>query len=171
MIDEDGEQLDVISTAEALSLARDRNLDLVEVAPTATPPVCRLMDYGRFRFLQAKREREVRKTQKTKLLHEIRFRPRIASHDRDAKLRRIREFLEDGSKVKLTVMFRGRELSHRELGVALLRSVAESVKDQAKLESPPSMEGRRLNVILTPMPRKDAKSQEPEAEGEVTVAQ
>ena len=171
VIGESGEQLDVLPIAQALQMARERNLDLVEVAPTASPPVCRLMDYGRFRFLQAKREREVRKTQKTNLLHEIRFRPRIASHDREAKLRRIREFLEEGAKVKLTVMFRGREITHPEIGVALLRSIAENVKDQAKLEAPPAMEGRRMNVVLNPVARRDGQTEKPASEEETIVAQ
>ena len=166
MIGEQGEQLGILPTAQALQLARERELDLVEVAPTSSPPVCRIMDYGRFRFLQSKKDRESRRIQKPNLLREMRFRPRIASHDRDAKLGHVRKFLKEGTKVKLTVMFRGREMSHPEAGVSLLRSVAEKLKDEAKIEAPPSMEGRRMSVILVPISPQRTKRDETELEKE-----
>ena len=147
-------------------MARDQGVDLVEVSPNASPPVCRLLDYGRFRYTQTKRDREARKGQKTNVVREVRFRPRIADHDRDSKIRRIQELLSDGAKVKVSVMFRGREITHPELGVMLLRGVAEQLKEEAKLETPPLMEGRRLNIILAPMavmaPAKPAKVAEEE---------
>ena len=132
-------------------MARDQGVDLVEVSPNASPPVCRLLDYGRFRYTQTKRDREARKSQKTNVVREVRFRPRIAEHDRISKIRRIQELLSEGAKVKVSVMFRGREITHPELGVTLLRGVAEQLKEEAKLETPPLMEGRRLNIILAPM--------------------
>ena len=132
-------------------MARDQGVDLVEVSPNASPPVCRLLDYGRFRYTQTKRDREARKSQKTNVVREVRFRPRIAEHDRISKIRRIQELLGEGAKVKVSVMFRGREITHPELGVNLLRGVAEQLKEEAKLETPPLMEGRRMNIILAPM--------------------
>lgn len=132
-------------------MAHDQGVDLVEVSPNVSPPVCRLLDYGRFRYTQTKRDREARKSQKTNVVREVRFRPRIADHDRSSKIRRIQELLGDGNKVKVSVMFRGREITHPELGVMLLRGVAEQLKEEAKLETPPLMEGRRLNIILAPM--------------------
>ncbi len=166
LIGDDGEQLGVLGTAEAIQMARDQGVDLVEVSPNASPPVCRLLDYGRFRYTQTKRDREARKSQKTNVVREVRFRPRIANHDRDSKIRRIQELLSDGAKVKVSVMFRGREITHPELGVSILRGVAEQLKEEAKLETPPLMEGRRLNIILAPMaavpPPKPAKVAEEE---------
>ena len=158
VIGENGEQLGILPTVQALQAARERELDLVEVAPTASPPVCRIMDYGRFRFLQSKKDREARRIQKPNLLREMRFRPRIATHDREAKIRRVRDFLDEGSKVKLTVLFRGREMSHPEAGVTLLRSVAEGLKERAKVEAAPAMEGRRMSLILVPIAQPRAKS-------------
>lgn len=142
----------------ALDLARERGLDLVEVAPNADPPVCRLLDYGKFRYLQAKRERESKKAHRTAELVEIRFRPLIAEHDRQSKVRKAREHLEDGDKVKLTVMFRGREMAHPEAGLNLLRRVVEDLRDVGKLESPPNMEGRFLSIVVAPRPRKTEKA-------------
>jgi len=148
----------ILPLAEALQKAVAENLDLVEVAPNEDPPVCRLMDYGRFRFLQAKKAREARKLQKPNLLREVRLRPRIAGHDREAKLRRVKDLLSDGNKVKLGVFFRGREITHPELGVGLLRELTEGLRDHAKLEASPSMEGRQLFVILAPVEKKENKS-------------
>ena len=151
LIGDAGEQLGVVPIAEAIKMARDQGVDLVEVSPNASPPVCRLLDYGRFRYTQTKRDREARKSQKTNVVREVRFRPRIAEHDRISKIRRIQELLGEGAKVKVSVMFRGREITHPELGVNLLRGVAEQLKEEAKLETPPLMEGRRMNIILAPM--------------------
>ena len=168
VIDDEGEQLGNMPTFEAIQLAQERGLDLVEVAPAAQPPVCRLLDYGKFRYIQTKKEREGRKTQKTNLLREVRFRPRIGDHDMEAKKRLVKKLLDEGSKVKLTVMFRGREITHQDIGVELLRNTAEAFKDEAKLEKAPSMEGRRLSIIIAPMPQrlkteKESEAKEPEA--------
>jgi translation initiation factor IF-3 len=165
LIGDAGEQLGVVPTAEAIQMARDQGVDLVEVSPNASPPVCRLLDYGRFRYAQTKRDREARKGQKTNVVREVRFRPGIAGHDRDSKVRRIQDLLGEGAKVKVSVMFRGREITHPELGVTLLRGVAERLKEEAKLETPPLMEGRRMNIILAPMPVAPTKpAQAPEEE-------
>ena len=165
-IDDEGNQLGIMPTSEALKIALDRGLDLVEVAPAAQPPVCRMLDYGRFRYLQTKKEREARKGQKLTLLREVRFRPSIGKHDMDAKSRQVKKLLEEGSKVKLTVMFRGREMDHRDLGSNLLRQVTETFKDEAKLEKPPSMEGRRMSIIITPTGQRPKTDKDPEAEPE-----
>lgn len=146
--------------AEAIALARERGLDLVEVAPNSSPPVCRLMDYGQFRYAQSKKDREARKGQRTNVLREVRFRPSVAEHDRGAKVKHVRAFLSGGNKVKLTVMFRGREITRPDRGVSLLRGVAEELKEVAKVESPPAMEGRRLHVILAPVPPRPQKTEQ-----------
>lgn len=159
----------IMPTRQALELARERGLDLVEVAPQAVPPVCRLMDYGKFRYQQAKREREARKAQKEIEVSEIRVRPRIAEHDLQAKIRRIREFLEEGDKVKLTVMFRGRELGRPEQGLALLKNMVEQVKDLGRIETPPAMEGRFLSLVLAPLQKREARP--PKAAREMAHAQ
>ena len=163
VIDELGEQLGTMPTFEANQLAQERVLDLVEVAPAAQPPVCRLMDYGKFKYIQTKKEREGRRTQKINLLREVRFRPRIGDHDMEAKRRQVKKLLEEGSKVKLTVMFRGREITHQEIGVELLRRTAEAFKDEVKLEKAPTMEGRRLSIIIAPIAQRGKVEKEPEA--------
>jgi translation initiation factor IF-3 len=146
----EGEQLGVLSLSEALRLAQSLDLDLVEVAPNAVPPVARLLDYGRFRYEQSKKEREGRKGQKGQELREVRMRPRTDAHDIEVKARLVRKFLTEGQKVKLSVLFRGREITHPEIGVALLRRVSESLEEEAKLEKMPSMEGRSMTMILAP---------------------
>lgn len=151
-----------MSTSDAVKLAQEKGVDLVEVAPAAVPPVCRLLDYGKFRYLQTKKERESRKGSKVNLLREVRFRPRIGDHDMEAKRRQVHKLLEEGSKVKLTVMFRGREITHQDIGVDLLRKTAEAFKEEAKVEKPPSLEGRRLSIIITPMAQKPKIEKEPE---------
>ena len=150
VVDDQGEQLGTMPTSEAIQLAQEKGVDLVEVAPAAKPPVCRLLDYGKFRYLQTKKEREARKGQKTSLLREVRFRPRIGDHDIEAKKRQVKKLLDEGAKVKLTVMFRGREITHQDIGVELLRRIAEAFKDEAKPEKTPSLEGRRLSIIIAP---------------------
>ena len=135
---------------QAMQMARQNGVDLVEVAPNADPPVCRLLDYGKLRYLYSKKERESKKTQKNTELREVRFRPNIGVHDLEAKLRKVKEFIEDGSKVKLTVRFRGREAVHQQLGLSLLKRVADDMKEEVRLEKPPSMEGRALSMILIP---------------------
>jgi translation initiation factor IF-3 len=158
VITEDNEQLGVMSVQEALAMAQERGLDLVEVAPGADPPVCRLLDYGRFRYVQTKKEREARKSQKSTALREVRFRPAIGQHDLDSKYRTIQKLLDTGAKVKVTVQFRGRSITHPELGVNLLRKVAEGLQDEAKLERAPTMEGRMMSIILTPTGKRDGRA-------------
>jgi len=131
-------------------MALEQELDLVEVAPTAMPPVCRLLDFGKFRYDQAKKDKESRKSQKSQELREVRMRPRTEEHDIDVKVRLVRKFLAEGQKVKISVFFRGREITHPEHGAALLRRVAEFFPEEAKLEKAPGMEGRSMTMILAP---------------------
>ena len=135
---------------QAQEIARKRNLDLVEVAPTANPPVCRLLDYGKYRYEQDKKERELRRSQKVSALREVRLRPSIDSHDFEAKARSTSKLLGGGDKVKITVMFRGREITHPENGWRLLQRMEESLKDMASLDQKPYMEGKRMSIILSP---------------------
>ena len=148
----------ILSLQDALALARERELDLVEVAPAADPPVCRLLDYGRFRYSQNKKEREAKKSQKATGLREVRLRPNIGQHDLDFKSKIVKKLLATGAKVKIGVIFRGRSITHPDLGVGLLRRITEGLKDDAKLESPPAMEGRMLSIILVPIATKDNKA-------------
>lgn len=163
VIGEDGEQLGILTVHDALLLARDKGLDLVEVAPTTDPPVCRLLDYGRFKYVQTKKEREARKSQKSTALREMRMRPGIGQHDLDAKFRTVQKLLATGAKVKLSVIFRGRSIAHPELGFELLKKVAQGLEQEAKLERAPAMEGRTLSIIMTPIPRKDGGAARSEA--------
>ncbi|HCG90769.1 MAG TPA: translation initiation factor IF-3 [Dehalococcoidia bacterium] len=154
LIGDRGEQHGVMPTRQALQLARDAGTDLVEVSPNAEPPVCRLLDYGKLRYMTAKKERESRKSQKGTELKEMRFRPNIGEHDLQAKLRKVKEMIDDGAKVKLTVRFRGREAIHNQLGLLILKRVADELKDDVKLENSPSMEGRSLSLTLVPNAKK-----------------
>lgn len=148
---EKGEQLGIMPLQQAREVARNQSLDLVEVAPTAVPPVCRLLDYGRYKYEQAKREREARKSQKITLLREVRLRPKIGAHDFEAKARTARKLLDEGDKVKVTILFRGREITHPEIARKLIERMAESLKEVAGVEGQPVMEGRRMNVVLAPL--------------------
>jgi translation initiation factor IF-3 len=148
VIDENGEQLGIMPTFKAIELAQSRDLDLVEVAPNVNPPVCRLLEYGRFRYEQTKKEREARKNQKIVELKEIRLRPKISEHDLESKAKRAVKFLEEGDKVKVTVLFRGRELAHPQLGRELLVEMADRLKDVAMIERSPSVEGKTMFMIL-----------------------
>jgi translation initiation factor IF-3 len=159
VIGENGEQLGVMATDKAIQLARQQDVDLVEVAPNSDPPVVRLLDYGKLRYLTSKKERESKKGQKSTELREVRFRPNIGEHDLEAKLRKVKEFIEEGSKVKLTVRFRGREAVHQQLGLSVLKRVADDLKDEVRLEKPPAMEGRALSMILIPSPSKGDKTE------------
>ncbi|MCS6845058.1 MAG: translation initiation factor IF-3 [Caldilineales bacterium] len=150
VIGEDGKQLGIMSRQEALELARQHNVDLVEVAPQANPPVCRLMDFGKFQYERAKREREARKAQKQIDVKEIRLRPKTGEHDIAVVLRRARKFLEDGSKVKVRVRFRGREITHPEVAIDLLNRVAQDLGDLSEIEQQPAPEGRSLLMVLSP---------------------
>ena len=135
---------------DAMNLAQQKNLDLVEVSATADPPVCRILDYGKLRYLHSKKVKESKKSQKSTVMREVRFRPNIGTHDLEAKTRKVKNLLDDGTKVRVAVFFRGREMTHPELGMSLLKRVAEQLKDDARLERPPTMEGRALAIILTP---------------------
>jgi len=145
---------------QARETAKKQNLDLVEVAPSSVPPVCRLMDYGKYKYEQQKKEQQTRKSQKTSLLREVRLRPKIGVHDFEAKARTARKLLNDGDKVKLTLMFRGRESTHPELGWKVLQRMVESLKDISSLERQPLMEGRRMNIILAPASSKPKPKEE-----------
>jgi len=160
LVGEKGEQLGVMPLYQAREVAQKQNLDLVEVARAATPPVCRLMDYGRHKYLQTKKEREARKSQKLSLLREVRLRPKIGEHDFDAKARKARKLLEGGDKVKVTIMFRGRENTHPELGLRLLDKMWELLKEVSSIEKQPTREGSRLHIILTPQANQKSKVKE-----------
>ncbi len=150
VIDTDGTQLGVMPTAEALEIAEKKKLDLVNVAPAARPPVCRLMDYGKFKYEQSKKDREARKKQKLTTLKEIKLRPNIEKHDLAVKVKSSRRFLESGDKVKVTVMFRGREITHPEIAQRLCQRMAEDLAECAVVERVPKLEGRNMIMILTP---------------------
>jgi translation initiation factor IF-3 len=144
---------------DAINLALDRGLDLVEVAPNSQPPVCRVLDYGRFRYQQSKKEKELKKTQHTPDLGEIRMRPKIGQHDFDFKSRTVRKLLTNGDKVKVSVIFRGRESTHPELAIDLLKKMSENVEDLAGMDSPPQMEGRGISMVLAPSKSKILKAE------------
>ena len=146
----DGAQLGILSVDEAIAAAEARGLDLVEVAPMARPPVCRIMDYGKFKFEQAKAARAAKKKQHSIQLKEIKFRPGIDNHDFEFKCRHAKQFLEEGNKVKVTMMFRGRQMAHPELGREVLDRVSEILGDVAKLEQEAKLEGRNMTMLLTP---------------------
>jgi len=154
LIDSTGDQLGVKSKQEALEIARKRELDLVLVAPNAKPPVCRIMDYGKYRFEQQKKEKEARKKQKVINVKEVRFTPGIGDHDFETKLKNARKFLSKGDKVKAAVRFRGRAITHKDLGREVLDRFAEEVKDIATVESKPKMEGRNMFMMLAPSKEK-----------------
>jgi len=149
LVGEKGEQLGVMPLVQALDLARKSNLDLVEVAITASPPVCRLLDYGKYRYEQTKKDRQARKTQKISELKEMRLRPKIGEHDLEAKVKLIKKFLTEGDKVRVTVMFRGREITHTDLGFKLLQRVIQMLEGIGVLEKQAVMEGRRMFIIMT----------------------
>lgn len=146
----EGEQLGIMQTRDALRMAVEQHLDLVEVAPKAKPPVCRIMDFGKYRYEQQKREKEARKKQKVITIKEVKLRPNIEQHDFDVKLKNAVRFLADGDKVKVTIMFRGRELSHPELGKEILDRVAEQLRDSVTIERDAKLEGKNMIMILAP---------------------
>jgi translation initiation factor IF-3 len=159
LVGEKGEQLGVMPLIQAREVARKHNLDLVEVAPMSVPPVCRLLDYGKYKYEQAKKEQQARKSQKVSLLREVRLRPKIGTHDFEFKAKTARKLLTEGDKVKVTLMFRGREATHPELGWKVLQRMVESLSEVSSLERQPIMEGRRMNIILAPASSK-AKAKE-----------
>jgi translation initiation factor IF-3 len=152
LIDENGVKLGVIPTAEGIRLAEERQLDLVEVAPQANPPVCRILDYGKYRYQLQKKEKDARKKQKVQALKEMKMRPKIDEHDYDFKVRAIKGFLEDGHRVKVSVFFRGREMSFLNKGEEVLARVIADCEGLGKSEGNPRMEGRYMRIMLTPLP-------------------
>ena len=154
VVADEGEQLGIMSGRDALNLALERHMDLVEIAPNAKPPVCRIMDYGKYRYEQQKRDKEARKKQKSFDIKEVKLRPGIEDHDFDVKFKNAVRFLEDGDKVKITIMFRGRELSHPELGEVLLIKMAKQLEDLAVIERAAKLEGKNMIMIVAPKPAK-----------------
>lgn len=150
LIGGDGEQLGIQPLREALRMAQEQNLDLVNVAPQAKPPVCRIMDYGKYRYEQSKREKEARRKQKIVQLKEVRLSPSIEDHDVQTKLKNVVKFLQQGDKVKLSIRFRGREITHQDLGRRVLVRMAQEVKEISDVERQPKLEGRQMIMILTP---------------------
>ena len=150
LVREDGSMVGVVTTREAINMAADAGLDLVEVSPNATPPVCKILDLGKFKYEEQKRKNEARKKQKVIEVKEIKLRPGIDTHDYDVKMRSIHRFLEEGDKVKVTMRFRGREMAHGELGMAVLHRVQEQTAELAKVEAHPRMEGRQMLMVLAP---------------------
>ncbi len=153
MIGDDGSQVGILATREALALAQSKGLDLVEVAATSRPPVCRIMDYGKFKYEQNLRARKARKNQHQMQLKEVKMRPKIEDHDYNFKLRHARTFLEERDKVKFTVTFRGREMAHQELGYKIIEAIVSDLADVAIVETPPRTEGRTLSMVMTPKAR------------------
>ena len=153
LIGAEGENLGVVSPARAMELAEQAELDLVEISPNATPPVCKIMDFGKFKYEQQKRESEARKKQKIIEVKEIKFRPNTDTHDYEVKMRSVVKFLENGDKVKITLRFRGREMAHQNLGRELLERVAEDIKEFGKVENMPKMEGRQMIMMIGPLPK------------------
>jgi translation initiation factor IF-3 len=153
VIGPEGEQLGVLPVEQALARAQELGMDLVEVSPMAKPPVCKIMDYGKFKYLEKKKQNEAKKKQVVVQLKEVKLRPRTEEHDYTTKLKKVREFLGESNKARITVMFRGREMSHRELGQKVLQRVIEDLRDVAVIESAPRFEGRQMFMILAPNPR------------------
>jgi translation initiation factor IF-3 len=165
VIDDENQQLGVMPTASALALAQEKGLDLVEVAPTAVPPVCRILDYGQYRYELQKREREAKKKQKSQTFKEIRLRVKIDTNDLRTKLRRAAQFLDEGDRVKVTVQFRGREMTHANLGRALLDKAAEMLTEHGTVERTPLLEGRSMYIVMAPVDRKVQAAQAGESNG------
>ncbi len=154
LIDENGTMLGVMSSREALSVAENKGLDLIEIAPMAKPPTCKIMDYGKWKYESKKKAHEARKKQTIITIKEIQVRPRTEQHDLDVKLRHARRFLLEGDKVKVNLRFTGREMAHQDLGLQLLKKVQAALEDIASTEAPPKMEGRQMFVLLSPDPAK-----------------
>ena len=150
VVDQNGEQLGVMSSRDALALAEERQLDLVKIAPQARPPVCKLMDYGKYRFEQSKKEREFRKNQKVITVKEVRLSATIEDHDIDVKFKNAVKFLKDGNKVKVTIRFRGRQITHSEIGRQIMMEFADRIKDYGTVDKAPSIEGRSMSMFITP---------------------
>jgi len=153
VVDPDGVQIGIKGIDEALALAQEHGLDLVEVAENANPPVCRIMDFGKFKYMEAQKSKEARRSSSHTVVKEIKYRPKIGKGDFDTKTRQITKFLQDGSRVKVSIMFRGRELQHPELGRRILDDVAEEVADIAKVDITPRLDGRNMVMLLVPKKR------------------
>ena len=168
LIGDDGEQLGIMSSAEALAIADEKGLDLVKISPQAVPPVCKLMNYGKFRFEQGKREKEAKKNQHVVEIKEIRMSPGIDTNDFNTKLKNAQKFLADGDRVKVSVRFRGREMAHTDIGAVLLKDFAEKCTEVANLDKAPKLEGRNMSMFLSPKPttppKKPAKPKTPKTE-------
>jgi len=160
VIGDDGQQVGVLTTREALTMAQSKGLDLVEVSPTARPPVCRIMDYGKFKYEQNRRARKAKKNQHQMQLKEIKLRPKIEEHDYTFKMEHARQFLEERDKVKVTVTFRGREMAHQDIGHRLIQKFIAMLTDVALVESSPRTEGRTLSAVLMPKPPKTGGAKE-----------
>ena len=157
LIDQNGEQLGIMPTRRAMELAEQANLDLVKIAPQAKPPVCKLMDYGKYRFEQSKKEREIRKNQRVITIKEVRLSAVIADHDFDVRVKAGQKFLQDGDKVKASIRFRGRQIAHSQIGMEVMNAFAERLKDISVVERKPLIEGRNMSMVLAPKDNKDAK--------------
>jgi len=158
VIDAEGNQMGVLATKDALAAAETAGLDLVEIAPTANPPVCRIMDYGKYKYQLSKKAKEAKKKQTVISLKEIKLRGKTEEHDFQFKVRNIKRFLDDGDKVKVLIMFKGREITHTDLGMGMLKRVAEELKDMAVIEAPPKLEGRSMSMVVAPAPQKVEKA-------------
>ena len=150
VVDQNGEQLGVMSSREALALAEERQLDLVKIAPQARPPVCKLMDYGKYRFEQSKKEREFRKNQKVITVKEVRLSATIEDHDVDVKFKNAVKFLKEGNKVKVTIRFRGRQITHSEIGRQVMTEFADRIKEYGTVDKAPQIEGRNMSMFISP---------------------
>jgi translation initiation factor IF-3 len=179
VIDAEGQQVGIMDTRDALALAREKGLDLVEVSPTARPPVCRVMDFGKYKYEEAKKQRAAKRKQHSFQIKEVKLRPKIEDHDYTFKMAAARKFLEQHHKVKLTIMFRGREMAHPELGERLLQRVIQDIADSGIVEHSPRLEGRFLTTVVAPRParggvkprRADGEDPRREAEGEESGAE
>ena len=175
LIGPEGEQLGIMSAQKALEVAIEHELDLVKIAPGSTPPVCRIMDYGKFRFEQLKKEKEAKKNQRVVEVKEIRMSPSIDTNDLNTKVKNATKFLKDGNRVKVTVRFRGREMAHTEIGEVLLRDFAAKCSEIANIDKQPKLEGRSMSIFLSPKPqtppKKPAKPKAAKAEGEAAKSE
>lgn len=162
LIGYDGSQMGIYAVAQARRIAEDQDLDLVEIAPNADPPVCRIMDYGKFKYDQAIKAKQARKNQSRIETKEMKFRPKIDVGDYNTKKKHVLRFLDDGNKVKITIMFRGREMAHPEQGLTILEKLADDLKDVAVIENQPKMEGRNMHMLIAPLPNAQAKKKKDE---------
>lgn len=176
LIDENGGQVGIVDTKEALRMAKEKGLDLMEVAANANPPVCKITDYGKFKYEKKKQEQKARKNQVVVKVKEVQLRPNTDTHDLETKIRNTRGFLEEGDKVKITLMFRGREITHTQPGFQMMKDVIEQLGELAVVEAPPKLEGKKLILILSPNPQykkaaskpKEEKKPKPAAEAKAT---